>query len=221
MEENLRKSIMEKRTTLQAFNATFRGAGGFEACPITDGSYDIAAQLLADCYVDAVRGRGGEIRPAQLPKEAVRFAAGIGKPWLLLTGEPGTGKTTIMAALERLSKCGRPGDEQAKVKWVKGSAMGGMLKNAPQEWEEVKSARLLYVDDIGFAGECELVNNYGVTSFPFVELVEARYDGRLATVISTNLTPAEVASKYKRKIADRLFELCAVVVMNGTNYRRP
>lgn len=223
METNQDKqgSITAKRTTLRAFNNQFRQADIFESCPICEGDEDTATQLLIDCYVEMVRECGGEMRKSNLSSKVVRFAAGHGKPWLLLTGAPGTGKTTLMKAIHRLSLCDRPSEERTRIKWVKASAMGGILKNEPQEWEKLKSARLLFIDDIGFTGEREVVNDYGVTAFPFVELVEHRYDYRLATVVSTNLSPARLSSMYGQKIADRLFETCEVVEVNGTNFRRP
>ena len=50
--------------------------------------------------------------------------------------------------------------------------------------------------------------------------VEYRYDEQMPTMISTNLMPSEIRSKYGDRIADRLNEMAIVIVFKNASYRK-
>jgi DNA replication protein DnaC len=61
---------------------------------------------------------------------------------------------------------------------------------------------------------------YGNICSPITELLEYRYDKRLPTLISTNLTPPMITQRYSERVGDRLKEMMDVVVFEADSYRR-
>lgn len=212
--------LQQLRTTLQNFNRRYN-ADGFRVCHPAD-TQEAAGTIIAANLEAIIRQRGRSIR--QPDREAFRAVAGWlkgdGHPWLLMSGTPGTGKTTYLTAIERAARWAHASDQiAADIRTVKASSLGYTLKTSPAEWEAVKSCKLLLVDDIGFSGEAEVVNNYGVNARPVVELLESRYDSRRHTVMTTNLTLPQIRQTYGERIYSRLAELCTVVAMTGQDFR--
>ena len=226
--------MQQLRSTLTCFNRRY-AADGFRVCPPAD-TQEAAGTIIAASLEAIIRQRGRRIQ--QPDREAFRAVSGWlkgdGHPWLLLSGTPGTGKTTYMTAIERAARWAHASDQiAADIRTVKASSLGYMLKTSPAEWEAVKNCKLLLVDDIGFFGECEIVNNYGVNARPVVELLESRYDSRRPTVMTTNLALTDkhiadpeqrnklmtIQKAYGPRIYSRLAELCTVVVMTGQDFR--
>ena len=212
--------LQQLRNTLQNFNRRYE-ADGFQVCPHAR-TFSEAATIIAANLEAAIRQRG---RIPQQPDDGSFRAVsgwlkGDGHPWLLLSGTPGTGKTTYLTAIERAARWAHSSDQiAADIRTVKASSLGYTLKTSPAEWEVVKCCKLLLVDDIGFSGEAEVVNNYGVNARPVVELLESRYDSRRPTVMTTNLTLPQVRKNYGERIYSRLAELCTVVTMTGQDFR--
>lgn len=212
--------MQQLRTTLTSFNRRYN-ADGFKVCPTAD-TQEAAGTIIAANLEAIIRQRGRHIQ--QPDRESFRAVAGWlkcdGHPWLLLSGTPGTGKTTYLTAIERAARWAHASDQiAADIRSVKASSLGYTLKTIPAEWEAVKNCKLLLVDDIGFSGEAEVVNNYGVNARPVVELLESRYDSRRPTVMTTNLTLPQVRKNYGERIYSRLAELCTVVTMTGKDFR--
>lgn len=194
---------------------------GFRVCPSAD-THEAAATIIAAHLEEMIRQRGRRVQ--QPERGAYRAVAGWlkgdGHPWLLLSGTPGTGKTTYLTAIYHAALAEHASDQiAADIRTVKASSLGYTLKTSPAEWEAVKNCKLLLVDDIGFSGEAEVVNNYGVNARPVVELLESRYDSRRPTVMTTNLTLPQVRKNYGERIYSRLAELCTVVTMTGQDFR--
>ena len=141
---------------------------------------------------------------------------------LLLYGTPGTGKTTFMRAMfmtvnflysDELSR------NELSSRYTKASELGAILKTDKEEYKRLKSATCLFIDDLGFNGESELVNDYGVKARPIEDIVEHRYDRQLMTVCTTNLTAGEIRAKYGERIYSRICETFAMVPVNGQDFR--
>lgn len=144
------------------------------------------------------------------------------RPSLLLFGTPGTGKTTFMRAMfmtvnflynEELSR------NEIVSRFTKASELGAILKTDKEEYKRLKSATCLFIDDLGFTGESEMVNDYGVKAKPIEDIVEHRYDRQLMTVCTTNLTAAQIREKYGERIYSRICETFAMVPVNGQDFR--
>lgn len=78
---------------------------------------------------------------------------------------------------------------------------------------EMKSVMMLIVDDLG----TEIESDY--SRQVLYDVINYRYEHRLPIVITTNLTTRGLQERYEDRIYSRLFEMCEVVTMNGSDYR--
>lgn len=220
MDETKETSLQQLENTLRNFNRRYV-AQRFDICPLA-ADKKTAGIILARMMEGEIRARGRNPRNPETEQfwKVAAFLTADRPQWLLFTGTPGTGKTTYLKAVERAARLGHKDDTvQPDIRFVKASSLGYLLKSQPSEWEAVKGCKLLLLDDIGFSGEEETANNYGVKARPVVELLEARYDRQLATAISTNLTLPQLRDTYGERIYSRLAELCTVVTMTGQDFR--
>lgn len=216
-----KQNLQELENTLNVFNRRY-DSDRFEICPAATDTQR-AGIILARMVEGEVRCRGR--KPAnpdvQTFWQVANYLTKDRHQWLLLTGTPGTGKTTYLKAIERAARFGYGDTITPVIRFEKASELGYLLKNQSADWEAVKSCRLLLLDDIGFNGEEETTNNFGVKARPVVELLETRYDRQLATAISTNLTLQQIRQTYGERIYSRLREMCGrVVCMTGKDWRQ-
>ena len=138
---------------------------------------------------------------------------------LVLGGTIGTGKTHLMYAM------GRELAERGHWPVYKNFASVCIeMKNAWRDEESgnylremMREAEILLLDDLG-AEMREKAEQGWVTEMVY-ELVEARYNNMLPTVIATNLTMAEIASRYTPRVASRLAEMSVALWVEGYDYR--
>ena len=140
------------------------------------------------------------------------------KPGLILSGNAGTGKTTIaksicwyLHSIGYLDKCFiaatdlnenfviNPGDSARK--FCEGSGC---------TW--------LILDDVG--EEQTDVREYGNIKSPFIKVVASRYDRLLPLIVTTNLGISEIESKYGVRTMDRLREIAEWIPFNGNSFRK-
>lgn len=77
---------------------------------------------------------------------------------------------------------------------------------------------MLAIDDLGV--EPVETQAYGNIYYPVIDVLTKRYDKQLFTMITTNLTPAEIRDKYGERIADRLNEMMAKIIFRNETYRK-
>ena len=138
------------------------------------------------------------------------------KPSLMLRGYVGTGKTTLARAIKQclITLAGK------QMRLDTASALSTMYKDNKELFNSLKKAECLIIDDLGT--EPTTLKNYGNEDMPLSELLTERYERRLFTIITTNLTINRVDGKnvdeietiYGVRIADRLREMCNTISYN-------
>lgn len=176
--------------------------------------------VLAQNYMDLVNERGKTpdmVSAGSVLETAARWMTEDGeKPWLFLSGNVGTGKTTLMEAIARTllyylipAKMFRASDFPAmflnNVELTDRQLMCG-------EW-----CRVLLLDDIGV--EPTEIKEYGNVIRPFVKIVEERYIRQLPLVVSTNLSGKDIIEAYGERTMDRIKEMATAIKYEGKSFR--
>lgn len=144
------------------------------------------------------------------------------KSSLLMMGPTGTGKTTLMTAIFDIV-CVMHKEEimykEVRFSYVKASELGETLKYTPDEFKRIKGATVLFVDDLAFSGESELVSEWGTKRRPIDDIIEYRYDRQLATICTTNLTEELLKKNYGERIWSRMREEFIFLPVVGKDFR--
>lgn len=149
-------------------------------------------------------------------KDMSRWCLERNKFGLMLIGNVGVGKTTLMKAI---CKCYLI-LANAKVRIMTADKIAMLAKQDQNEYNDLMNCPLLGIDDLGT--EPKTVKIYGNDVNPLVDLLTHRYDKKLFTIITTNLTKDEIAEYYGERVWDRLVQLCNKYTFNGEtkSYRR-
>lgn len=141
------------------------------------------------------------------------------KDSLLLIGNVGTGKTTIMKAIDTLLRV------RCNAGCIFLQAM--QLPEAALEHEEFFQrqclegrypATFLMIDDIG--REPAMVQDYGNIIKPFERIIESRYDKQKPVILSTNFTLDEIGRDYGERVQDRLTEMADILTFTNNSFRK-
>lgn len=142
---------------------------------------------------------------------------------LWFAGNPGTGKSTLMRAIQRYcaitSDYRSPHLPQVMV-WRHAKditseyAEKGAIALA-QFSEEIKT---LIIDDLG--SEDIETKHYGNDKNVIEEILSRRYDRNLMTMVTTNITTKQVESFYKVRIYDRVREMFNIIEFVGESHRK-
>jgi DNA replication protein DnaC len=136
-------------------------------------------------------------------------------PSLLILGSTGVGKThQAYGALRLIAQAG------VRARWVSTTAADFYARLRPRhgvdsetEFRAVADAPILVFDDLAAAKDSEWVEavNY--------RLVNWRYDRELATIVTSNLEPEELAAALDDRVASRLRQLAKKVSIKGADRR--
>lgn len=145
---------------------------------------------------------------------------------LFITGGYGTGKTHLATAIanELLSKgtaviCMTMIELLGRIKQTFDNSEAGSEAEIMRIYEDVP---LLIIDDIG----SEQPTEWGISKI--YEIINARYEGYMPTIITTNysgddlikrMTPKDGDNRNASKTLDRLKEMCIGLVMDWESYR--
>lgn len=137
------------------------------------------------------------------------------KSGLMLAGPVGVGKTHLAAAILKVAFArGIPAAMVPVPKLLNEMRQGIQTGEARPLTEKVTNKRFLVLDDLG----AERVTEW--TQEELYLLINARYEAELPTVVTTNCTPDKLIEQVGERTADRLREMCRLVVIGGTSWRR-
>lgn len=151
------------------------------------------------------------------------------KPWLLMYGKIGNGKTTLGdSVLELVNTYLTIGPKVAvqganskeTVRMVKVSAIE-VERTAREEGEKFRKIMempMLFIDDWGT--EPNITNNYGTMILPMANLIYYRYERRLMTILSANMDMGQIKKYYGERVMDRITEVCDMIGFNHKSYRK-
>ena len=193
-----------------------------QALRLTD-SAEKAYEYLTAAYLHEVAAVGRTAQMDDMTRTvlhtAARWLTNHTKPGLIMRGNVGVGKTTLMLALRDVLSI-RLG-VHCQVWDAARIAALGKGKDGQQVLDGLCTNQLLGIDDLGT--EPLTVKDYGNDITPLVSLLTERYNKRLTTIITTNLAIVEregkqvdeIAERYGERIADRLRELCHTITYDS------
>lgn len=184
-------------------------------------------QDVAYCtYTSRTRGISPGTRLSDDGEEALRMLKGCltGKdgfpPGVMLMGLCGTGKTTLLRAVYRALKA-LYHDEDYRIFLRTAGDIVRLAKDDKQAYRHLMDSDVLLMDDLGFMGEGEMLNDYGNKSMPMVDMMEYRYRYHLTTICTTNLDPSQMKNRYGDRIYSRNAQFFTFAPFTGDDYRRP
>lgn len=140
-------------------------------------------------------------------------------------GSVGTGKTTMLKALQAVINGVHDSDVSSRsrrLRMVTAKQVADALKRREEKgdggFEDWATTEWLAIDDIGT--EPREVLAYGTPLHPIAEIICRRYERRLWTAISTNLTGQQIETSYGIRVHDRLREMCRLIPMVGESHRK-
>ena len=77
---------------------------------------------------------------------------------------------------------------------------------------------MLYIDDVGC--EPSEVRFFGNVVSPLTDLLYFRYENRLMTIMTTNLTIEDIGNNYGPRIKDRMIEMFNRLGYKNKSYRK-
>jgi DNA replication protein DnaC len=142
---------------------------------------------------------------------------------LFMPGSVGNGKTSMLKAIRDLlvylvdkgtiNYC--EGDKYPR--FVTSREMANIAKD-PNDFRALKSAKYLLIDDL--CEEPVEVVSYGNYIYPFIELLEYRYDQMLPTFISSNFNADSISKKYRNeRLQDRMKEMFKIISFVEESFR--
>lgn len=142
-----------------------------------------------------------------------------GKPrrGLVLSGPYGVGKTGLLTAVLAYWL-----DQGAIGLWIEFYDLileiqsGYSTGQSKERIEAARTAEWILLDDVG-----DLDRNEETTDRRHIlyQLINYRHNHQLPTLITTNLSPRQIAQQFGGRTAERLLESCAIVPMDGANLR--
>lgn len=178
--------------------------------------FEVARSRWLECIDDVELSD----RQIQLIGEVARWITDYdSKPWLLIIGYVGNGKTTILRAvgklIERLYGGGGQFAENLNIVNARDYADKDNVELGGAKAQ--RTCRLLAIDDLGT--EPLSTNIFGNIDTPMVDLFYHRYEARKFTILSTNLLPEDLRERYKGRVYDRLREMSEVITIDGVSHR--
>lgn len=146
------------------------------------------------------------------------------KPWLCLNGTVGNGKTTMLRAISELITNIHNADDGKyhamapfSHHYITATDLADIFLENKATYNGIRNTKLLLIDDVG--REPKEIVDYGNTLYPFIDMMQYRYNNGLGTIFTTNLTGPQLRERYGERIADRMRECCYFVEFRGNSFR--
>jgi len=163
---------------------------------------------------DGYEGVSGSQRALAACRE---YATGEGKPWLLISGDVGTGKTHLAMAVRR--------EWQIRVQPTRVTTIPELLEtlrasykseNHQEVLREFTGRDFLVLDDFGAS---ENITAWGREQLYII--INARYRLKSPTVFTTNLDSTRIMAEYGERIASRMNDKSMTVqaILTCADYR--
>ena len=142
---------------------------------------------------------------------------------LFMPGTVGNGKTTMMRAIkdlfvylidkEKITYC--EGDKYPT--FLTARELAEILRDK-NSFRIVKNTKYLFIDDLG--AEPVEISNYGNFVYPYIDVLEYRYDRLLPTFISSNFNASDLCNKYEsERVKDRMKEMFQIISFKEDSFR--
>lgn len=151
----------------------------------------------------------------EAPEDNRAMATAIGwltqpKPWLVLMGSTGVGKSVAAAAA--LHRCFEQG---SSVAWVEAADIattaGGFT--GQERAEKLRAVDVLVVDDVG----TDQANDWALSILRGI--LQHRHEEQLRTILTTNLNGPDFRAHVGPRVADRIRGECVAVNLDGRSMR--
>lgn len=189
-------------------------------------SKDLAYDILCASYWAEVQFRNRDIvfseeLVCQLQSVVLWLTDNHTKPWLLLCGNCGNGKSTMVKALRQFFKFMPIYDPRDNIPMnlimTDAKTISFLCRTENSSFIEFMKKPMLAIDDLGI--EPLEIQSFGNLCTPLVDLLTDRYEEQRITIITTNLTPAKIRDHYGDRIADRLNEMAEKIIFRNATYR--
>lgn len=180
--------------------------------------------MMTAAYMAEVECRGREFKADEGATDNIKavaeFLAQEGRKefGMMMCGTCGNGKTTMVYALQNLiNYLDERGIIRGGLVIIDAKDVAGMTKDKPMFNRNIRGVSMMAVEDMG--REPVEVMDYGNVTNPVIDLMEYRYNEQLFTVITTNLSPKQIAEKYGKRLADRFNEMFRKIIFKNGSYR--
>lgn len=182
------------------------------------------AAMMTAAYMAEVEYRGREFKSDEGTTDNIRavaeFLAQEGRKefGMMMCGTCGNGKTTMVYALQNLvNYLDERGIIRGGLVIIDAKDVAGMTKDKPMFNRNIRNVSMMAVEDMG--REPVEVMDFGNVANPVIDLMEYRYNEQLFTVVTTNLSPKQIAEKYGKRLADRFNEMFRKIIFKNGSYR--
>ena len=190
-----------------------------EAALCIKAAYQIEVEKRGNTFAD-----NNELQD-QILQIARLFTEPTTKFGLLLCGGVGNGKSTMMYALQNLIRSleipfnGNTTIATYGMRIESAKFIYNQVKVDSKEYRQIQETNMLGIDDLG--EEEPTFIDYGNRVTPVIDLLSYRYCRMLFTMVTTNLTPAQLRILYGIRIADRINEMMLIIPYANSSFRTP